>query len=161
VTGGLILVAHLRRTARLRARCAGETLAWRRDFPWPEESKLAGTGRPSCRLTLPHLPLMPGETAAASLEVEAPTVELVLRGVRETAVMNRVGTNAPKIRRLMFYRQPLGQFTPVGGRVDLPLTVPAEAPSTRLCEPPLVYWELLVQGARGRPAVILLPVYVR
>lgn len=160
--GGLRLLTLLIFTARQRARCAQETLAWRRDYPWPHDDILPGRGRLPCGLKLDCLPLVPGATIAATLETSAMSaalVELSLRGVNEYAYINRVGTNAPKIKTSLFYRQELGRFSVVAGRLGFDLTIPAAAPATRLFGPPLTYWELVVRDREEREAVILLPVY--
>lgn len=155
--GGLLLLARLIQTARRRTRCAREASAWRRDYPWPRDGILAdGQG---CRLSLDRLPLVPGESSVATLELAATPAKLALRGVHETAHWNRVGTNAPKIRTTMFYRQELEACAIVDGKIRFELAIPREAPPTRLAEPPLTYWELVVRNERDKEIIILLPVY--
>ena len=113
----------------------------------------------SCRLYLAHLPLAPGKTVAVTLEVAEPSVRLALCGVYETARWNRVGTNAPKIKTTLFYREQLGHFQLNDGRLCFDLAIPVAAPITRLAEPPLTYWELIVSNQNGKESIILLPVY--
>ena len=156
---GLHLLSLLIATARRRKQCAEETLTWRRDYPWPTDTTLTSTRGLSCRLYLAHLPLAPGKTVAVTLEVAEPSVRLALCGVYETARWNRVGTNAPKIKTTLFYREQLGHFQLNDGRLCFDLAIPVAAPITRLAEPPLTYWELIVSNQNGKESIILLPVY--
>lgn len=157
---GLHLLSLLMATARRRKRCGEETLTWRRDYSWPSDTILTSERGLSCRMHPAHLPLAPGKTVAVTLEVAEPSVELTLRGLYETARWNRVGTNAPKIKTSLFYREQLGHFQLNDGRLRFDLAIPVEAPITRLSEPPLTYWELIVRSQDNKESIILLPVYL-
>lgn len=156
---GLRLLSLLIAAARRRQQCAKETLTWRRDYPWPTDTALSSTRGLSCRLHPAHQPLAPGKTVGVTLEVAEPSVELTLRGVYETARWNHVGTNAPKIKTSLFYREQLGHFHLNDGRLRFDLAIPVDAPTTHLSEPPLTYWELIVRSQDDKESIILLPVY--
>jgi hypothetical protein len=111
------------------------------------------------RLTLERSPVVPGTRLTGTLEpLPGHVVTCEMRGISESATWNRVGTNAPKIKTRVFYRQSLGTQPVTNGQARIDVEMPANAVPTKLYAPPLTYWELVVCSGNVE-RVILLPVY--